>query len=70
MDKGEVASYEEGKGEAGQSAAQLRRWEDEGKNLYCHGGRDPVLFDAATQADLRKWIQECLYSAAPTSASP
>ena len=64
MDAEEAAAYERDHAEAGQSAAQLRRWEDEGKNLFCHGGRDPVVFDAATEEQLRRWMGECLQQTA------
>ena len=56
MTADEVEQFEREHGEAGQLAAVLRRWEDEGKNLFRDGARDPVRFDAAAQATVREMV--------------
>lgn len=60
MNPQEVKAFENEYGTAAQAAAALRRWEDEGKNLFCHGHRDKVTLDAETRQQIRGWIEDQL----------
>jgi predicted HD phosphohydrolase len=60
MSNEDVDEYQRENGAAGEAAAALRRWEDEGKALFCHGHRDPVALDLSTEGDLRRWMGEVL----------
>lgn len=60
MSADEVFQYVSQHGCMGQVAAKLRRWEDEGKNMFRTGERSPVNLCSATEANIRAWIIGCL----------
>ena len=60
MSAAEADAYIRENGTAGEAAATLRRWEDEGKTLFSLGDRSPVTFDADIERDLSHWMSEAL----------